>query len=147
MNEQEAKNNLQCVIEDLDMLEDSTWIPDTDSIEASRENLKEVLDFLNGKTNKEEHTSIQVQWAIEQVTESLKELLLEKNKRYGNSALEPLEGIKYTPEDGIKIRLADKVKRIINSKELRKNDIADMLGYMILLCVYKEWLSFKDLID
>ena len=147
MNEQEAKNNLQCVIEDLDMLEDGTWIPDTDSIEASRENLKEVLDFLNGKTNKEEHTSIQVQWAIEQVTESLKELLLEKNKRYGNSALEPLEGIKYTPEDGIKIRLADKVKRIINSKELRKNDIADMLGYMILLCVYKEWLSFKDLID
>jgi len=147
MNEQEAKNNLQCVIEDLDMLEDSTWIPDTDSIEASRENLKEVLDFLNGKTNKEEHTSIQVQWAIEQVTESLKELLLEKNKRYGNSALEPLEGIKYTPEDGIKIRITDKLKRIINSKELRKNDIADMLGYMILLCVYKEWLSFKDLID
>ena len=87
------------------------------------------------------------EWAIEQVTESLKELLLEKNKRYGNSALEPLEGIKYTPEDGIKIRITDKLKRVINSKELRKNDIADVLGYVILLCVDKEWLSFRDLID
>lgn len=86
-------------------------------------------------------------WQLEQITSSLKELLIEKNKRYGNSALEPLEGIKYSPEDGIKIRLADKVKRIINSDELRKNDVADVLGYIILLCVYKGWYSFKDLID
>ena len=81
------------------------------------------------------------------ITESLNELLQEKNKRYGNSALEPLEGIKYTVEDGIKIRLSDKVKRIINSDELRKNDVADVLGYLVLLCVDKDWIQFKDLID
>ncbi len=84
---------------------------------------------------------------IGRITDSLKEFLQEKNKRYGNSALEPLEGIKYTVEDGIKIRLSDKVKRIINSDELRKNDVLDILGYIILLCVHKNWLNFKDLID
>lgn len=88
-----------------------------------------------------------VYWSIEQITSSLSYLLQEKNKRYGNSALEPLEGIKYTPEDGIKIRLTDKLKRIINSDELRKNDIADVMGYLVLLCISKGWTNFNDLID
>lgn len=90
---------------------------------------------------------ISTNWKISKITDSLKELLQEKNKRYGNSALDPLEGIRYTVEDGIKIRLSDKVKRIINSEKLRKNDVADVLGYMILLCVHKDWLNFNDLID
>ena len=92
-------------------------------------------------------SDLNTSWKIQKVTESLNELLQEKNKRYGNSALEPLEGIKYTVEDGIKIRLADKVKRIINSNELRINDLADALGYITLLCVHKDYLSFKELID
>ena len=86
-------------------------------------------------------------WKIHKITQELNFLLQVKNERYGNSALEPLEGIKYTAEDGIKIRLADKVKRIINSDELRKNDIADVLGYLVLLCVDKDWIQFRDLID
>lgn len=86
-------------------------------------------------------------WKIQKVTKGLNYLLQEKNKRYGNSALEPLDNIKYTVEDGIKIRLSDKLKRVINSEELRKNDVADIIGYLILLCVNKEWLTFKDLID
>jgi hypothetical protein len=86
-------------------------------------------------------------WKIQKITQELNFLLQVKNERYGNSALEPLEGIKYTAEDGIKIRLADKVKRIINSDELRKNDVADVLGYLILMCVDKDWIQFRDLID
>lgn len=82
-----------------------------------------------------------------ELTTSLSEMLQEKNKRYGNSALEPLEGIKYTAEDGIKIRLVDKLKRVINSDNLRKNDIADIMGYLILLCINKGWDNFTDLID
>lgn len=82
-----------------------------------------------------------------ELTTSLSEMLQEKNKRYGNSALEPLEGIKYTAEDGIKIRLVDKLKRVINSDDFRKNDIADIMGYLILLCINKGWDNFTDLID
>ena len=84
---------------------------------------------------------------IGRVLHSLETLLVEKNKRYGNSALEPLKGIKYTPEDGIKIRLTDKLKRVINSDNLRKNDVADIMGYLTLLCVSKGWSDFNDLID
>ncbi len=80
--------------------------------------------------------------------DSLKEFLLEKNKRYGNSALEPI-GVfsKLTPKEGIKIRLDDKVKRIKNSSELRKNDTVDLMGYLLLLCVSEDWTDFKDLLD
>jgi len=95
----------------------------------------------------EDTRDLTVFWKIGEITDSLKEFLQEKNKRYGNSALEPLDGIKYGVEDGIKIRLTDKVKRIINSDELRKNDVLDILGYIVLLCVHKNWLNFKDLID
>lgn len=86
-------------------------------------------------------------WKIEKVCEELNKLLQEKNKRYGNSALEPLEGVKYTAEDGIKIRMIDKVKRVINSDELRLNDVVDLLGYTVLLCVDKDFISFQELID
>jgi hypothetical protein len=85
--------------------------------------------------------------AIKVITANLRDFLIEKNKRYGNSALESLEGVKYTPEDGIKIRLVDKCKRIINSDNLRKNDCVDLLGYVILLCIGRKWLTFDDLID
>ena len=91
--------------------------------------------------------SEQVKYGISKVAESLATLLLEKNAKYGNSALEPLKGIKYSAEDGIKIRLTDKLKRVINSDNLRKNDIVDIMGYLVLLCVLKNWTSFKDLED
>ncbi len=80
--------------------------------------------------------------------DSLKEFLLEKNKRYGNSALEPIGFFsKLSPKEGIKLRLDDKVKRIKNSSELRKNDTVDLMGYLLLLCVSEDWTDFKDLLD
>lgn len=81
------------------------------------------------------------------VISSLNTFLQEKNRRYGNSVLEPLEGTSITAEMGIKVRLADKVKRVINSDELRKNDVVDMLGYFVFLCIVNEWTDFNDLID
>ena len=80
--------------------------------------------------------------------ESLKKFLLEKNKRYGNSALEPINVFsKLSSEEGIKLRMDDKVKRIKNSTELRKNDVVDLTGYLILMCVHKKWTNFDDLLD
>lgn len=85
---------------------------------------------------------------IEQVTISLNNLLQAKNKNYGSSALEPL-GIfnKNNSTEGIKVRLDDKLMRVKNSDILRKNDIADIMGYLVLLCVSEEWLNFDELID
>ena len=87
-------------------------------------------------------------WKIRKVCESLEGFLLEKNKRYGDSALDPKKYFsKNNAEAAIMIRIDDKINRIKNSDKLRKNDILDLTGYLILLMVSKEWLSFKDLID
>lgn len=84
---------------------------------------------------------------IMRVCSSIRDVLLEKNRRYGNSALEPVRIFsKAEPESGILIRLDDKLSRIKNSDELRKNDVFDLLGYLTLLCVQKKW-TFDDLID
>ncbi len=92
--------------------------------------------------------------AITQTCKGLKEFLIEKNKRYGDSALHPLEIFKKVIESeddfaikAILVRLQDKLKRIQNADRLKKNDVADLIGYFILLCVKKDWLDFTDLLD
>lgn len=74
--------------------------------------------------------------------------MLEKNRRYGNSALEPI-GVfsKLDSKEGINLRLDDKVKRIKNSDKLKKNDCIDLTGYLILRCITENWLDFKDQLD
>lgn len=85
---------------------------------------------------------------IQNITDSLNRLLQAKNKNYGNSALSPL-GVfnKNNSTEGIKVRLDDKLMRVKNSDILRKNDIADIMGYLVLLCVSEEWLDFDEMID
>lgn len=85
---------------------------------------------------------------IEKVCAGICELLLEKNLRYGNSALEPVRVFsKADASEGIKVRLDDKLSRIRNSDALRRNDVVDLMGYLVLLCVAHGWLDFSDLID
>ena len=66
----------------------------------------------------------------------IRELLISKNLKYGNSALEPI-GIfsKLDPKEGLLIRIDDKLKRIKNGS-LEKDDedvINDLIGYLVLL--------------
>lgn len=66
-------------------------------------------------------------------------MLIEKNQKYGNSALEPL-GVfsKLSPEEGLMIRIDDKLKRIKNGS-LDKDDedvINDLIGYLVLLKIH-----------
>lgn len=96
----------------------------------------------------------ETQKQIQQVTENFSEFLIEKNKRYGNSALSPIDVFgNHIDSDNASalnnmfVRLDDKLSRIKNSETLRKNDIADLVGYLLLLCVHQEWNDFSDLID
>ena len=86
---------------------------------------------------------------ISAIFDGLKSLIVEKNKRYGDSALEPVRLFAHDirPGDAIRIRLDDKLARIRNSGELRKNDVADLMGYLCLLCISEGWIDFSDLID
>jgi F0F1-type ATP synthase beta subunit len=69
-------------------------------------------------------------------------LLVRKNKAYGNSFAEPLHVFsKLTPEQGIRVRLDDKLKRIANGTNLDdvpEDTEEDLLGYLILLRVLRK---------
>jgi hypothetical protein len=86
---------------------------------------------------------------IVKVFDSLRELVLEKNRRYGDSALKPLRIFsKMDSAEGIKIRIDDKLSRIIHcAGEIRKNDVADLIGYLALLSVSQDWTDFSELLD
>ena len=85
---------------------------------------------------------------LNSILNSIGKFLKEKNKRYGNSALEPSNMFfKGNSEEGIRIRIDDKLKRIKNSEVLRKNDIVDLIGYLIILCITKKWFTFDEFID
>jgi hypothetical protein len=66
----------------------------------------------------------------------IRELLINKNLKYGNSALEPL-GVfsQLSAKEGLLVRIDDKLKRIKNGS-LEKDDedvINDLIGYLVLL--------------
>lgn len=93
---------------------------------------------------KEDSTAVE----IEKTLDSMKHLLVEKNKRYGDSALKPMSIFcRMEAAASIQVRLDDKISRIRNSEVLRKNDVADVIGYLTLLCVAKGWTNFDELID
>lgn len=83
--------------------------------------------------------------SFDTITQNLSALLKYKNKKYGNSALEPLNI--FSGKSIVGDRLDDKLARVKNGKELRKNDIADLLGYLILTCREKGWETFNELMD
>lgn len=85
---------------------------------------------------------------IEKVCNSLCAFLKEKNMRYGDSALSPVKVFsKSDNTSSIAIRLDDKISRIMNSDTLRKNDITDLTGYLILLMIANGWTDLTDQIN
>jgi hypothetical protein len=70
------------------------------------------------------------------VLDEIRDLLIAKNIKYGNSALEPL-GVfsKLSAKEGLLVRIDDKLKRIKNGS-LEKDDedvVNDLIGYLVLL--------------
>lgn len=73
---------------------------------------------------------------VAEILEEIQELLVSKNLKYGNSALEPL-GVfsQLSAKEGLFVRIDDKLKRIKNGS-LEKEDedvIQDLIGYLVLL--------------
>lgn len=73
---------------------------------------------------------------VSSILDDIRDMLVSKNEKYGNSALEPI-GVfsKLSPEEGLLIRIDDKLKRIKNGS-LDKDDedvVNDLIGYLVLL--------------
>jgi hypothetical protein len=78
---------------------------------------------------------------VQEVLDSIEKMLIEKNRKYGNSALEPL-GVfsQLSAKEGLLIRIDDKLKRIKNGS-LEKDDedvVNDLIGYLVLLKIIEQ---------
>ena len=82
--------------------------------------------------------SIMSQIQIANVCDDIKTLLLEKNAKYGDSALNPIRILsKASPTEQILVRIDDKLNRIKQGGILEDDEdvVVDLIGYFILLKV------------
>ena len=79
----------------------------------------------------------------ELITKKVKEietLLLEKNRKYGDSALNPCRIFsKADAVEQIKVRIDDKLKRLQNEQNDEDEDVVkDLVGYLVLLMIAQD---------
>ena len=74
---------------------------------------------------------------VTEITTGLSTTLIEKNKAYGDSALNPARIFSNaSPMEQIRVRIDDKLSRIQRGSEYPGDDtIADLAGYLILLLI------------
>ena len=72
--------------------------------------------------------------------DEIKNFLLEKNKAYGNSALDPINIFsKTTALEQIAVRIDDKLNRLKKGSEFQGDDtVKDLAGYLILYLIAME---------
>ena len=78
------------------------------------------------------------QQKIRNIMDAMKDLLLYKNQKYGDSAINPKKIFyKGDSTNSILIRLDDKLGRVMSNTEEkpRVNDVADIIGYCTLLLI------------
>jgi hypothetical protein len=64
-------------------------------------------------------------------------MLLEKNRKYGDSALKPIRCFsRADPVEQIRVRLDDKLSRLMRGQGIEDEDVVkDLMGYLVLLRV------------
>ena len=75
------------------------------------------------------------QAAITEECDGIKKMLLQKNRLYGNSALEPVRVFsKAGAVEQIRVRLDDKLSRLASGRADEDEDVTlDLIGYLVLL--------------
>ena len=86
---------------------------------------------------------------ISGICDDIKELLIQKNRKYGNSALKPCRVFsKSSPVEQLLVRIDDKLNRIMQGAGLLANDedvVNDLIGYLVLLKIGMHEEKMKDL--
>lgn len=69
------------------------------------------------------------------ICEEMAKFLIEKNRAYGNSALDPIRIMsKADNVEQLRVRIDDKLSRFYRGNEYPgDNDIDDLIGYLVLL--------------
>jgi len=86
---------------------------------------------------------------ISGVCDDIKELLIHKNRKYGNSALKPCRVFsKSSPVEQLLVRIDDKLNRIMQGAGLLADDedvVNDLIGYLVLLKIGMNDEKHKEL--
>jgi hypothetical protein len=84
--------------------------------------------------------SVKTEQDIKRVCDQVTDLLISKNRSYGDSALRPSRI--FSKADNVEqllVRIDDKLSRIQNGHDWPgDNDIDDLIGYLVLLKIAKE---------
>ena len=88
---------------------------------------------------------------ISGVCDDIKELLIHKNRKYGNSALQPNRIFsKCSATEQLLVRIDDKLNRIMKGSGLLANDedvVNDLIGYLVLLKISMESDKQNEILD
>ena len=88
---------------------------------------------------------------ISGVCDDIKELLIHKNRKYGNSALKPCRVFsKSSPVEQLLVRIDDKLNRIMKGAGLLANDedvVNDLIGYLVLLKIGMNDEKNQEILD
>lgn len=122
-----------------------TWFPTSTKIRVPKTGSNEELmtnpvlltdEYMH--THMDEALYTDTQQKLIDVLDGMKSLLLYKNKKYGDSAINPKKVFyKGDSTNSILIRLDDKIGRVMSNPDdkPRVNDVADIIGYCTLLLV------------
>jgi len=81
---------------------------------------------------------------IDTVCDNLKAMLKSKNRKYGDSAISPINIFARDNAGGsILVRIDDKLSRIKNTSTLDRDDVTDLMGYLVLLSIFMGWTEYE----
>lgn len=134
-----------------DVIDGETCLYQAKSYEDTIDYVKKVINSLN-KLKQEFSEPTNTQHKIVEILDSMKDLLLYKNQKYGDSAINPKKIFyKGDSTNSILIRLDDKLGRVMSNpdEKPRTNDVADIIGYCTLLLISmgvtpEDLAKFKD---
>ena len=93
----------------------------------------------------------EIEMKISCVCDDIKELLIHKNRKYGNSALQPNRIFsKCSATEQLLVRIDDKLNRIMKGAGLLANDedvVNDLIGYLVLLKISMESDKQNEILD
>ena len=79
---------------------------------------------------------------VHEVLAGIEEMLVEKNRAYGDSAINPIRLFsKADPREQLRVRIDDKLSRLARGKAAGEDTVKDLLGYLVLLQIAERELK------
>lgn len=86
--------------------------------------------------------SVRFSRSVREVCDEVAEMLIEKNRAYGNAALDPVRVFsKASPVEQILVRIDDKLSRLARGSAAGEDVERDLLGYLVLLRIARRRAS------